>query len=57
VVCEADVEAGGKSKASKVHIFGLGAPAVQVPVETTQETTDTVSDPDEKEGSGIPASP
>jgi hypothetical protein len=57
VVCEADVEAGGKSKASKVLIFGLGVPAVEVPVEMTQETTDTVSDPDEKEGSGIPASP
>ena len=57
VVCEADVEAGGESKAGKVHVFGLGAPAVETPVETTVETTETVSEPDDKESSGIPGFP
>jgi hypothetical protein len=57
VVCEADVEVGGKSKAGKVHVFSLGAPAVETPVETTVETTETVSEQDEKESSGIPGFP
>ena len=57
VVCEADVEAGGVSKAGKVHVFSLGAPAVEAPAETTAETTETVSEPEEKESSGIPGFP
>jgi hypothetical protein len=57
VVCEADVEAGGESKAGKVHIFSLGAPSVKTSVETTAETTETTSEPDENKSNGIPGFP
>jgi len=52
VVCEADVEAGGESKAGKVHVFGLGEPAAEQPA-PEEETTETES---EKSG-GIPGFP
>jgi len=58
VVCEADVEAGGESKAGKVHVFGLGEPAAEQPAQE-EETTETESESEsesEKSG-GIPGFP
>jgi len=58
VVCEADVEAGGKSKAGKGHVFGLGEPVAEQPA-PEEETTESESDPEsesEKSG-GIPGFP
>jgi hypothetical protein len=58
VVCEADVEAGGVSKAGKVHVFGLGEPTAEQPA-PEEETTETESEPEsESERSGgIPGFP
>ena len=58
VVCEADVEAGGESKAGKVHVFSLGEPAAEQPA-PEEETTEAESEPEsesEKSG-GIPGFP
>jgi hypothetical protein len=58
VVCEADVEAGGESKAGKVHVFGLGEPTAEQPA-PEEETTETVSEPEaeSEKSSGIPGFP
>ena len=58
MVCEADVEAGGESKAGKVHVFSLGEPAAEQPA-PEEETTEAESEPEsesEKSG-GIPGFP
>jgi hypothetical protein len=58
VVCEADVNAGGETKAGKVHVFGLGEPVVEQPAQE-EETTETETEPEtESERSGgIPGFP
>ncbi|MBA7612826.1 hypothetical protein ES703_20067 [subsurface metagenome] len=58
VVCEADVEAGGESKAGKVHVFGLGEPTAEQPA-PEEETTETESEPEteSEKGGGIPGFP
>ena len=58
VVGETGVEAGGESKAGKVHVFGLGEPAAEQPA-PEEEATETESEPEtesEKSG-GIPGFP
>ena len=58
VVGETDVEAGGESKAGKVHVFGLGEPAAEQPA-PEEETTETESEPETEsdKGGGIPGFP
>jgi len=58
VVGETDIEAGGETKAGKVHVFGLGEPIAEQPA-PEEETTETESEPEtESETSGgIPGFP
>ena len=58
VVGETGVEAGGESKAGKVHVFGLGEPAAEQPApeEEATETESELESETEKSG-GIPGFP
>ncbi len=58
VVGEADVEAGGESKAGKVHVFGLGEPTVEQPAPEEEATeTESESETESEKSGGIPGFP
>ena len=54
VVCEADVEAGGKSKAGKVHVFGLGEPVAEPPTQEVETTAESEPELESDKSGGIP---
>lgn len=56
VVAEAEATVGGEKKAGKVHVFGLGEPAIEQPV-PEEETTETESESESEKSGGIPGFP
>ena len=57
VVCEADVEAGGVSKAGKVHVFGLGEPIADQPIPEEETTEESEPESESEKSGGIPGFP
>jgi hypothetical protein len=55
-VAEVEANVGDVSKAGKVHVFGLGEPAVEQPA-LEEETTETESDTESEKSGGIPGFP